>query len=64
MNKRSDPEVIFYVSNGPAYCIDCYNTLPKSIQQHCIAVYEDGTNYDGFGLICDCGEYYEMKDFD
>ncbi len=56
--------VVFFVTDGPAYCPECYHTAgyasvdgppPKATP-----VYSDGSGDDGDGLICDCGVRWSL----
>lgn len=62
--KEIKKEIIFYVSNGPALCLDCY-TIMKQLNiedmEYYKPVYSDGTGDDGCGLLCDCGEFYDFN---
>ena len=60
----SNKELIFYISDGEAYCPDCANILRMADYEeasYLIPVYSDGTGDDSCGLICACGIAYDMK---
>ena len=48
-------EVVFFVTDGPAYCLDCAAGLPDEEREHLRPVRADGAGDDGCGLICECG---------
>lgn len=51
-------EVVFFVSDGPAFCPDCFSLLDEEEKSGCRPVRRNGEGNDGCGLLCDCGETY------
>lgn len=47
---------VFFVSNGPAFCLDCFSLLDEEEKSSCRPVLRNGEGNDGCGLLCDCGE--------
>lgn len=59
--------VIFYITDGPAYCPDCASMLTTQDPEeakYLIPVYNDATNDDDCGLLCDCGIGYDFEEQD